>query len=194
MEPQKIQITNEKLLENISSKFSELEFGNIYLMFSAEPGIQQKLLSSYKDHVSFINSPFNGAITIAYYYEIESGNRLKHIELINDMMVYPPIDGCEYLDKVLVIAISQFAENNIIVIETTGMGEDSIIRLTNYCLKLLERFKDKLIIIIDFYYSNSNKIFIALTKKELKGPMSGYLPVDLISLKKDLPFKIKLKQ
>jgi hypothetical protein len=192
MKLQKIKIANKGLLEVSSMKYADLYFGNVYLMFTAELGIQEQLFSEYKDQVSFINSPFEGAITIAEYYRLDSDILLKYTELINSMVTYPPVDGSEYLDKILVIVLSQLAEKNLIVIETTGMGENSIIRLTNYSLYLLQRFKDKMIIIIDFYYSKSNKVFIELATNELTNKVSEYLPVDLIRSPEKASFKLRV--
>lgn len=144
-----------------------LEFGKTYLMFGSQLNLQEQMLSVYKNRISFINSPFKDSIKVPLYFK----SNLKQMALLENQinnlnLISFDLDYHSLIGTLLLVIMSELNKKDIVVVETTGLINDSIFKLLIFNLKILDYSPDKLIIVVDFNFVISSKFWIYKVEKQ----------------------------
>jgi hypothetical protein len=163
--------------ENLTYKF---EYGNVYIFFSDEPGIQEKFFSSASEKVFFINSFFKSAIKVPTYFEKNKRKLLEMRSVLNASNMFPLMLG-DYgiYDKILLILLAELKTAKNVVIETAGLSEASIVNLISFSSMLMKLNSDKLIVLVDNNYSDMNlKLIMKIEESNIGKNLIDWIPVE----------------
>ena len=120
-----------KSIDKNSYSFS-LEPGNVYLISTDVSGIHQDIFHDVPN-VVFINSPFDYAIKIDPYIERNkiSKKSISKLQSSYDFQL-PVIDSYGILNRLSFIILKQLLEKDLLIIELSGLANDSIAKLQKY--------------------------------------------------------------
>jgi hypothetical protein len=137
---------------NQQKEVFDLEFGTLYFVFSSISGLQKDFFiknSGDENKIIFINSFFEGAIKVPIYmgknqYDQDKVKKLKKEFDVDEF----DIGQYGIFNNMLYVMLSELTNGDVMVVETTGLDEMSIIKLAKHSFTLTERNKSKLIITI----------------------------------------------
>lgn len=161
-----VRINREFFIKEIEGDYYEFESGKVYFLQCSKYNIQEIIFEDYKSQISFINSPFKSAIKVIPYFEKHKKNLLLIKGQINSLNIVPfKIDEEPVLDLLLLIIAEQLAIKDFIVVEPAGLNEESMSKLHTFCSIFMDLFPNKLLIIINFLYVTSEKLWVDILDK-----------------------------
>jgi len=128
---------------------SQLTYGCLYMILTSVPGIQRQLFPASQMPVSYINSFFKEAVKVSNYISRKKFDPAR-IDYLRQRFNLPDLslsDNSLY-EQVVFVILNELDNHEVIVVETTGLANDSISYLIRFCYDFLILNKDKLIVLV----------------------------------------------
>jgi len=124
-------------------------YGSLYLILTSVPGLQRQLFPTSQMPVSHINSFFKGAVKISTYIGKEKFNPAR-IDYLRQRFNLPDLSLSDnsFYEQIVFVILNELDNHEIIVVETTGLANDSIGYLVRFCYDFLIVNRDKLIVLV----------------------------------------------
>ena len=124
-----------------------LNYGHLYLILTSVPGVQSQIFSLSKGAIAHINSFFEGAHKVPPYATKFTS---KRVEYFRSKFNVPNLllTNNSFYEQIVFVMLNELDVNNIAIVETIGLSNDSISYLINFCYSFLNINKDKLIVLI----------------------------------------------
>lgn len=144
------QFTKKSIIDIKNFDILDFDTGGVYFLLSRIPEVQRHIFEQ-KSNISFINSPFQEAIKVPVFIKKKSKSFVS--DIINEINALKisnnRIDRFSLYEQIVIILYDQMKNKDIVVIETTGLDELSIIRLLNFTVNLSKVFTQKIIFIVE---------------------------------------------
>lgn len=143
-------MTQSLIIENDDYKVrSKLTYGCLYMILTSLPGIQRQLFPASQIPVSYINSFFEEAIKISSYTNKKKFSSLR-INYLRERfnLQYLPLNDDSFYEQIVFVILNELDNHDVIVVETTGLANDSIGYLIRFCYDFLSVNQDKLIVLV----------------------------------------------
>jgi len=127
----------------------QLIYGHLYLILTSIPGIQGQLFPTSQIWVSHINSFFREAIKVPIYIRKNKFGS-PQIDYLRQRFNLPDLalrDSSLY-EQIVFVLLNELDYHDIVVVQTTGLANDSIGYLIRFCYDFLTINRDKLIVLI----------------------------------------------
>ncbi|MEZ2440278.1 hypothetical protein AB6805_01050 [Chitinophaga sp. RCC_12] len=138
------------LIENYEYRVkNQLNFGSLYMILTSIPGIQRQLFSTSQPPVSYINSFFQGATKVSAYISRKKFN-FTGIDYLRQRFNLPDLSlsDSSFYEQIVFVILNELDNHEVVVVETTGLANDSIGYLIRFCYDFLIVNQDRLIVLV----------------------------------------------
>ncbi|PSL47421.1 hypothetical protein CLV51_102268 [Chitinophaga niastensis] len=128
---------------------NQLTYGCLYMILTSVPGIQSRLFPTSQMPVSHINSFFMGALKVSNYISKKKFNPAR-IDYLRQRFNLPDLSLSDnsFYEQLVFVILNELDNNEVIVVETTGLANDSIGYLIRFCYGFLIVNRDRLIVLV----------------------------------------------
>lgn len=138
------------IIENEEHKVkSQLTYGHLYMILTSVRGIQQQLFPVSQMSVSHINSFFKEALKISTYIDknIFYPSRIDYLKQkfnLEDLS----LSSNSFYEQIVFVILNELDKYKVVVVETTGLDNDSIGYLVKFCYNFSIHNQDKIIVLV----------------------------------------------
>lgn len=128
---------------------NQLTYGCLYMILTSVPGIQRQLFPASQIPVSYINSFFKEAVKVPAYISKKKFNSAR-IDYLRQRFNLPGLSLSDnsFYEQVVFVILNELDNHEVIIVETTGLANDSIGYLIKFCYDFLGVNRDKLIVLV----------------------------------------------
>jgi len=127
----------------------QLTYGCLYMILTSVRGIQRQLFPPLQIPVSHINSFFKEAVKISPYIRKNKVNQARVDYLRRRFnLPYLSLSDESLYEQFVFVILNKLDDHNIVVVETTGLANDSIGYFIRFCYDFLSVSQDKLIVLV----------------------------------------------